>query len=284
MEQSVKRSLIAAILPVALCWCSPAIGQQLDYMPEVNDMSTVAIGPTSPLGIDSSSSVGGTGISLGATEIRSAGLSPLATYSNGTIALPGTGTACATSGGSSSGLIGSTDTYDGGGMAMGSATTATSGTAQMAGVPAPSAVSIDPGALPTGGMSTTSAMGTVGVSGMCSSESGSPATSPSTPMSTTPTTPGGNPRTGLPLGSWEITNLGVSPFATIPTPGASPFVSTVGPAMTTPTTVPLTPVITAPTPTTTTNTVTAPGQINVSGSSINVSGIPALIPGLVSRR
>src|SRR5580700_535946 len=100
MEQSVKRSLIAAALPAVLCWCSPAIGQQLDYMPEVNDMSTVAIGPTSPLGIDSSSSVSGTGISLGATEIRSAGLSPLATYSNGTIALPGTGTACATSGGS----------------------------------------------------------------------------------------------------------------------------------------------------------------------------------------
>ena len=57
----MRLSLIAAFLSAVLCWCSPAFAQ-LDYMPQVDDMSTVAIGPTSPLGIDSSSSVAGTGI------------------------------------------------------------------------------------------------------------------------------------------------------------------------------------------------------------------------------
>jgi len=291
----MKLSLIAAFLSAALCWCSPAFAQ-LDYMPQVDDMSTVAIGPTSPLGIDSSSSVGGTGIPFGATEIPSAGLSPLATYSTGTIALPGSGTTCPTTGTSTSGL-GSADTYDGGGMAMGSATTATaatagigtmtstmatSGSTEMAGIPSPSVTSTDPGMLPTSGMSTTYAMDTVGVSGMCSFASNGPPTSPSAPMSTAPTTPGGNPRTGVPLGSSEIANLGVGSWATIPTPGLSPFVSTVGPGVAPPA-IPATPVATAPTPTTTTNTVTAPGQINVSGIPINVSGITPLVPGIAGR-
>src|SRR5580692_10887325 len=111
----MRLSLIAAFLSAALCWCSPAFAQ-LDYMPQVDDMSTVAIGPTSPLGIDSSSSVAGTGIPFGATEIPSAGLSPLATYSTGTIALPGSGTTCPTSGMSQPGVAGSAATYDGGGM------------------------------------------------------------------------------------------------------------------------------------------------------------------------
>ena len=213
-------TLIAAVVPAALCWCSPAFAQ-LDYMPQVDDMSTVAIGSTSPLGMDSSSSIGGTGIPFGATEIPSAGLSPLATYSTGTIALPSSGTTCPTTGTSTSGL-GTADTYDGGGMAMGSATTATaatagiatmtstmatSGSTQMAGILSPSMSSTDPGMLPVSGVSTTFAMGTVGVSGMCSSASNGPPTSPSTPMPTVPTTPGGNPRTGIPLGSSEIANL-----------------------------------------------------------------------------
>ena len=285
----MRLSLIAAFLSAALSWCSPAFAQ-LDYMPQVDDMSTVAIGPTSPLGIDSSSSVGGTGIPFGATEIPSAGLSPLATYSTGTIALPGSGTTCPTT---TSGL-GSADTYDGGGMAMGSATTATAGTAgigtmtstmatsgstQMAGIPSPSVMSTDPGMLPTSGMSTTYATGTVGVSGMCSFASNGPPTSPSAPMSTAPTTPGGNPRTGIPLGSSEIANLGVGSWATIPTPSLSPFASIAGPGVAPPA-IPATPVATAPLPTFTATT-TIPG--NVSGITANVSGIPTLVPGIAGR-
>src|ERR1700751_5628808 len=123
MEPRVRLLLIAALLPAASFCGSPAFAQQLDYVPEVNDMSTIPIGPTSPLGIDSSSSVGGTGIPLGATEIPSAGVSPLATYSTGTTALPGSRTACTTLGTSQTGLT-ATYTYDGGGMAMGSAATA----------------------------------------------------------------------------------------------------------------------------------------------------------------
>jgi hypothetical protein len=257
----MRLSLIAAILPAALCCCSPAFAQ-LDYMPQADDMSMASISPTSPLGIGSTTSVGGTGIRLGATEIPSPGVSPLTTYSTGTIALPGSGTTCTTLGTSPSGLIGSTDTYDGGGMAMGSATTATGATAgtptmsgtistsgQTAGMSAPSATSTDPGLLPISGMSTTYGTGTVGVSGLCGFSSGNMATSPTTPTSTTPTTPGGNPRTGIPLGSWEIANLGVSSSAAIPTPTVLPIVGSLGSS----TVVPTTPPVTVPSTTTTTN-------------------------------
>jgi hypothetical protein len=257
----MRLSLIAAILPATLCCCSPAFAQ-LDYMPQADDMSMASISPTSPLGIGSTTSVGGTGIRLGATEIPSPGVSPLTTYSTGTIALPGSGTTCTTLGTSPSGLIGSTDTYDGGGMAMGSATTATGATAgtptmsgtistsgQTAGMSAPSATSTDPGLLPISGMSTTYGTGTVGVSGLCGFSSGNMATSPTTPTSTTPTTPGGNPRTGIPLGSWEIANLGVSSSAAIPTPTVLPIVGSLGSS----TVVPTTPPVTVPSTTTTTN-------------------------------
>lgn len=254
MARSAGLSLIALVLLSALC-CSPAVAQQLDYVPDVNDMSTSPIGPTSPLGIDSTSSVGAAGIPLGATEIRSAGLSPLAAYSSGTIALPGSNPTCATSGASNN--------YDGGGMAMGSAAAATaptvgstamtgiatsSGSPQSAGISAPSAPPTEPGTLPATGMSTSAALGTVGVSGMCGAGSSGPPMSPSSPTATTPTTPGGNPRIGIPLDSWEIANLGVSSSAPIPTPAISPFASTVGPSVPSPT-IPVMPVVTAPPPT-----------------------------------
>src|ERR1700741_2676025 len=143
VKHTVRLSLIAAVLPAALCCCSPAFAQ-VDYMPEVDDMSTASISPTSPLGVDSTTPVGGTGIRLGATEIPSAGVSPLPTFSTGTVALPGSGTTCTTLVTSPSGLIGSTDTYDGGGMTMGSAmaaTAATAGPAAMSGATATTGMS-----------------------------------------------------------------------------------------------------------------------------------------------
>jgi hypothetical protein len=282
----MRLSLIAAILPAALCFCSPAFAQ-LDYMPQADDMSTASISPTSPLGIGSTSSVGGTGIRLGATEIPSPGVSPLTTYSTGTVALPGSGTTCTTLGTSPSGLIGSTYTYDGGGMAMGSATTATGATAgtatmsgtistsgsttQTTGMSAPSATSTDPGLLPISGMSTTYGTGTVGVSGLCGFSSGNMATSPTTPTSTTPATPGGNPRTGIPLGSWEIGNLGVSSAPAIPTPTVLPIVGSLGPS----TVVPTTPPVTVPSTTTTTNTPTTTTTTTTT-NCLARNGIPIL--------
>jgi hypothetical protein len=250
----LTRPLMIAVIS-AWCWCSPAFAQVEEDIP-------APISPTSPLGIDSTTSIGGTGIRLGATEIPSAGVSPLPTYSTGTVALPGSGTTCSTLGTSPSGLIGSIDTYDGGGMAMGSATTATgatAGTATMSGTTSTSGstqmagMSADPGMLPISGMSTTSGIGTVGVSGLCGFSSGDMATSPTTPTSTTPTTPGGNPRTGIPLGSWEIANLGVSSAATIPTLSVSPIAGTLGTMLP-----PTIPTVTAPsTPSTTPFTATA---------------------------
>jgi hypothetical protein len=295
MEHTVRLFLIAAV-PALLYCSSPASAQQLDYVPEVNDMSTVPIGATSPLGIDSSS-MGGTGIPLGAIEIKSAGVSPLATYSSGTIALSGSGTTCPTPIMSQPGVTGSADAYDGGGMAMGSTATATAGSTTMtpnvtasgstAGMSAPNVAPTDPGTLPISGMSTTYATGTVGVTGMCSADSNGLAASPSTPTSTAATTPGGNPRVGIPLGSSEIANLGVGSWATIPTPLVSPFAATPG---TTLPTVPTMPVATTlrSTPTTTT---TAPASLAASTASISgasgfqssISGIPILVPGLAGK-
>jgi hypothetical protein len=231
---SVRFLLIGATAVIsAWCWCGPAAAQ-------VDDTPVAPISPTSPLGIDSTPPVGGTGIRLGATEIPSAGVSPLPTFSTGTVALPGSGTTCTTLVTSPSGLIGSTDTYDGGGMTMGSATAATAATAGPAamsgatattGMSAPSTTSTASGMPPIFGMSTASTL--VGVSGLCGFSSGNMATSPTTPTSTVPTTPGGIPRTGIPLDSTEIANLGVSSAAAIPTPSVSlgPIGTTTMPAI-----------------------------------------------------
>src|SRR5229473_1822156 len=170
-RMQVRFSLMAAALP-ALFACNVAMAQ-------VSGMAspTPTLSATSPLGIGVGSSVPPTGIPLGSTEIASPGISPQPAYSTGTIAMPGSGTSCSTLGTSPSGMYGSTATYDGGGMAMGT--------------------------------------------------------------TTSPTTPGGAARTGLPLGSTEIGNLGVSSGAVVPTPsvlptiGSAPLVPTV-PAVTSP--------------------------------------------------
>jgi hypothetical protein len=65
------------------------------------------------------------------------------------------------------------------------------------------------------------------LSAMCGSGASSTAAS-STPTSTPPTTTGGMARTGVPLGSYEIGNLGVSSAPAVPTTNVSPPVSSVG--------------------------------------------------------
>lgn len=216
----MKFSLIAAVLP-ALVVCNVAMAQ-------VSGMAspTPTLGATSPLGVGTGSTVSPTGIPLGSTELASPGISPAPTYSTGTIAMPSNSTTCSTLGSAPSGMYGSTSTYDGGGMATGTSTAATPGSSVM---------STSSGISATSGMSTTSGMlETSGLSGMCGSGSSSIASS-STPTSTSPTTPGGAARTGLPLGSIEIGNLGVSSPAAVPTLSVSPYVSTVGPSALVPT-------------------------------------------------
>src|SRR6266849_1466064 len=227
-------------------------------MAQVSGMAgpTPTIGATSPLGIGAGSSVSQTGIPLGSTEIASPGISPSPTGVTGTIAMPGSGTTCSTLGTSPSSMFGSTASFDGGGMGVGTAAPATAAT---------SGSSTSSGMSATSGVSTTSGMlDTSGSSGMCGSGSSS-VTSSSTP--TSPTVPGDGARTGIPVGSTEIGNLGVSSAAAVPTIGVLPTVGTAP-------LVPTMPTISSPSTvsSTTTSTVGNTPGINPSGSTLAPTG------------
>ena len=103
--------------------------------------------------------------------------------------MTGNGTTCLTMGSPSLGISGSSTNFDGGGLGVGT------------------------GTLPGGAAS----------SGTCGTSSSSSASSSA---ATSPTSPGGAARTGLPLGSVEIGNAGVSPLLVVPT--SSPNPSTMG--------------------------------------------------------
>src|SRR5438309_5752916 len=257
LERSASPSFspIAAVLPpssgkvfmrplliVATAWCLLCAGPAFAQVEDPLDPLTAvpSLGATSPLGMGASGSVGRTGIPLGSTEVTSLGVSPAPTGGvTGTIAIPTTGaitsSGCSTGGMSPSGMYGSTASYDGGGTAPGTAAPATAATSGSTGTLA-TAATTDPTAIPgtstssqmsiPPGMSTTAGMDTSGMSGMCGSGSSSIAAS-SSPTSTTPTTPGGVARTGIPLGSTEISNLGVSSAPAVPTIGVLPIVGTV---------------------------------------------------------
>src|SRR5713226_1139225 len=202
---------------------------------------------------------------MGATEIASPGVSPMPANSTGTIAMPGSSTACSTLGTSPSGMFGSTASFDGGGTAVGAATPATAATS---GATAMSGTSMSSGISSSSGISATSGMlDTTGLSGMCGSGSSSIASS-STPTSTSPTTPGGGARTGIPLGSFEIGNLGVSSAAAVPTISVLP---TVGIAPLVPTMPTVASPLTVSSPTTSTVGSTRPGS-NPSGSTLAPTG------------
>lgn len=253
----MRLSLIVAALP-ALLACNVAVAQ-------VGGMALVptpTVGATSPLGGEFGSPIAPTGIPLGATEITSPGTSPLPSNPTGTIAMPSSsGTPCSTLGSSSSAMYGSTATYDGGGMSAAASMPATGGAAgntaaaasMSSSLSTTSGLSATSGMMQSSGMSTASGiMDTAGMSGMCGSGSNSVAAS-STP--TTPTTPGGAARVGVPLGSVEIGNLGVSSAATVPTP----FVTTMNAAVPT---IPATPVVTSPPPVPTGSTTTTSGTFS----------------------
>src|SRR5882757_6468848 len=222
-----RLSVSAAIL-AALFLCNPAMAQ-------VSGMAspTPGLGATSPLGMGTGSAVSPTGIPLGSTEIASPGVSLAPGDATGTIAMPNSGTTCSTIGTAPSSMFGSTASFDGGGMGVGTAAPATAATPGM---------STSPGTSTSSGISATSGMlQTSGMSGVCGSGSSSIAAS-STPTSTSPTTPGGGARTGIPMGSTEIGNLGVSSAAAVPTLSVTPSVSLVGPTAV----VPVMPMVTSP--------------------------------------
>ena len=193
----MRLPLIVAVIP-ALVLCNYSARAQVTGMAS----PTPSIAATSPLGLGPGSGVSQTGIPLGATEIASPGVSP-APGATGAMSMPGSGTTCSTLGTSPSGMFGSTSSYDGGGMAVGSVAPATGATSGMSATP---------------GM-----VQAAGVSGMCGAGSSSMVSS-STPTST-PTTAGGGARTGIPLGSIEIGNLGVSTAAPVPMVSGSPMVA-----------------------------------------------------------
>jgi hypothetical protein len=216
----VRISLFAAVFSVV--FAGNVAMAQVDNTLE----PTPTIGATSPLGIGMGSANSPTGIPLGSTEIRSGGVSPGPTGLAGTITIPTTsnGTTCSTVATSPPEMYGSTAMYDGGGTAAGAS---------------PPAAAVDPGTIPipgvstssgsgmstSSGVSTSSGMNTSGMSGMCGSGSSSIAGS-SSPASTTPTTIGGAARTGLPFGSYEIGNLGVSSTPAVPLPSPLPVAGT----------------------------------------------------------
>src|SRR5207244_2739141 len=218
---SLGESFMRPLLILATAWCLLCAGPAFAQVEDPLDPLTAvpSLGATSPLGMGASGSVGMTGIPLGSTEVTSLGVSPAPTGGvTGTIAMPTNGaitsSGCSTGGMSPSGMYGSTASYDGGGTAPGTAAPATAATSGSTGTLA-TAATTDPTAIPgtstssqmsiPPGMSTTAGTDTSGMSGMCGSGSSSIAAS-SSPTST-PTTPGGVARTGIPLGSTEISNL-----------------------------------------------------------------------------
>src|ERR1700729_4104346 len=177
----MRISLISAVLPM-LFVCNVATAQVAGMA-----TPTPSIGATSPLGMGSASAVGPAGIPLGSTEIASPGISPAPADATGTIATT-SGVGCSTLGSAPSSTFGSTASFDGGGMPLGTAPPAE-----------PAGISTSSGPPTTSAMLETS-----GMSGMCGSGSGSIASSStpmSTPTSTAPVVSGGVARTGIPLAS-----------------------------------------------------------------------------------
>jgi hypothetical protein len=208
-------------LATALLCCDPAFAQVGPVMPPLGD--------TSSLGADPSAPVGTNGLAPGVSTL----VNPVPNGVTGTITIPSTSSgvgACSTLATSPLGTFGSPSTYDGGGMAMATGTTTpATATTTGGGISTSTAISA------TSGVSTSSGtLETSGLTGMCGSGSSSVAAS-SSPTSTSPATSSSGPRAGIPMGSYEIGNLGVSAASAVPTPSVSPIVGTVGPGSSVPT-------------------------------------------------
>jgi hypothetical protein len=190
---ALRRSLIATMAAALLG--GPAFAQT---------SSTPSLLPTSPLGMTTSRSVAPVGIPLGATELGTTGVSPLPNGASSFGTTTGSTIPCSVAGSATSGTSSSTGTFDGGGIAA------------MPSTPATTSV---PGTGTTGtGGATGMAMAGTGAS-PCTSSTGSSAMSPSSPSMISP---GGASRAGIPMGSTEIGNAGISGVPTIPAPTPTP--------------------------------------------------------------
>src|SRR5215831_18725994 len=117
-KPALKRRIVVRVLLMAaalatLLGCNVAVAQVVSIV-----VPTPTIDATSPLSSVSGSPIGPTGIPLGATEITSAGTSPLPSNLTGTITIPGSGTACSTLGTTPSQMYESSASYDGCGMSV----------------------------------------------------------------------------------------------------------------------------------------------------------------------
>jgi hypothetical protein len=259
------RLVATAVVLAALFNCNIALAQ-VDTPFSGTVAPTPMIGATSPLGVASGSGASPAGIPLGSTEITSPGVSPVPTGVTGTITIPTTSssTACPTVAISPSEMFGSTASFDGGGLAMGTAAPATatnSGATAMSPASTMSATSSTSGVPVTSGSSGT--LDTSGMSGMCGSGSSSLAAS-SAPSSTAPTAPGGVARTGIPFGSFEIANLGVGSTPPVPLPSVLPTASPVAPS-------PMAPTVPTLSPTTLSTTASSNPACANPGSAANGS-------------
>jgi hypothetical protein len=224
------RPLLIAAVAWPLSFCSPALAQVGTDVPP--------LGVTSSLGADPSAPVGTSGLAPGMSTL----VNSLPSGITGTIVVPSTSSgagACSNLATSPTGTFGSPATYDGGGMAMATGTTTAATAGTMGGV-APSGTSTSSGISTSAAIATTSGetissgmVETSGLTGMCGAGSSS-ITASSNPTSTSPPASSGGARAGIPLGSYQIGNLGVSAAQMIPTPSVLPIAGTMGSSSTVP--------------------------------------------------
>jgi hypothetical protein len=232
-EPTTRGALIVAML-AALVGCNSAFAQSA---PD----SAPGMGPTSPLGIMGlGSTVGPTGIPLGATDLGSAGMSPAP---SGTLS----DTTCSVMGSSTSG---SSMLFDGGGtMGM-------------------------PGAAPSGMGSPTSGSSTLfdgGGTGTCGTGSGSNSSGSSLTAASPPSSGGIVPgqlggQAAIPLGATQLGTGGLGPTPISPAPTIATL-SPSSPLLTTPSSPTMPVPTTLPIPTTA-NNVTC----SMNGTSMSTSG------------
>ena len=230
----MKRKLIATAVMLAVCVASSLLCHNAAFAQAGMTTTTPSLGVTSSFGMVPGESVGPNGLPLNA----SSGVSIVPNGLTGTITVPSasSGAACSTVATSPEGTFGSPTTYDGGGMAGGTTTPANAATP---GSPSTSSGMSSSAISATSGVSTTSGMlATSGLTGMCGSGASS-ITASSSPTTSSSTAPSSGARAGIPLGSYEIGNLGISAAPAVPIANVSPFAGTANSASTMPAVTPL---------------------------------------------
>ena len=234
----MKKKIMACATALAVCGAWSLLFDHAAFAQAGITTAMPSLGATSSLGIVPGESVGPSGLPLG----TSPGVGTVPNGLTGTITVPSasSGAACSTVATSPEGTFGSPTTYDGGGMAGAAPTPATTATPGSPSIPSgmsSSGISTSSAISATSGISTTSGtLATSGLTGMCGSGASS-VTASSNPTTTTSSTiaPSSATAAGVPLGSYEIGNLGVSSAPAVPTANVSPFAGTAGSSLPAPT-------------------------------------------------